>query len=51
VIDVACDIWIPATRPDVIREDNVERLHAKLVVQGANIPFTLGAEKALHGRA
>jgi glutamate dehydrogenase (NAD(P)+) len=50
VIDVECDIWIPAARPDVIREDNVQRLRTKLVVQGANIPFTPGAEKALHER-
>ena len=50
VIDVACDIWIPAARPDVVREDNVERLRTRLVVQGANIPFTPGAEKALDGR-
>ena len=26
VIDIDCDIWIPAARPDVVREDNVERL-------------------------
>jgi glutamate dehydrogenase (NAD(P)+) len=50
VIDVACDIWIPAARPDVVREDNVERLRTKLVLQGANIPFTSGAEQALHDR-
>lgn len=48
VIDVECDIWIPAARPDVIHEDNVERLRTRLVIQGANIPFTLGAEKYLH---
>jgi glutamate dehydrogenase (NAD(P)+) len=48
VIDVACDIWIPAARPDVIDEGNVHRLNTKLVVQGANIPFTHGAEKVLH---
>jgi glutamate dehydrogenase (NAD(P)+) len=48
VIDVACDIWIPAARPDVINEENVQRLNTKLVVQGANIPFTHGAEKLLH---
>ena len=48
VIDVACDIWIPAARPDVIDEGNVHRLNTKLVVQGANIPFTHGAEKILH---
>lgn len=48
VVDVACDIWIPAARPDVVNEENVHRLNTKLVVQGANIPFTLGAEKILH---
>ncbi len=48
VIDVECDIWIPAARPDVIHEDNVHRLNAKLVVEGANIPFTHGAEQYLH---
>lgn len=48
ILDVECDIWIPAARPDVVREDNVNRLKAKLVVQGANIPFTVGAEKILH---
>ena len=48
VIDVACEIWIPAARPDVINEENVQRLNTKLVVQGANIPFTHAAEKFLH---
>jgi glutamate dehydrogenase (NAD(P)+) len=48
VIDVECDIWIPAARPDVVHEDNVNRLRTKLVVEGANIPFTHGAEKFLH---
>ncbi|MCC7484318.1 MAG: Glu/Leu/Phe/Val dehydrogenase [Burkholderiales bacterium] len=50
VIGVECDIWIPAARPDVVREDNVGRLAAKLVLQGANIPFTEGAESALAAR-
>jgi glutamate dehydrogenase/leucine dehydrogenase len=48
IIDVACDIWIPAARPDVIRADNVGRLKAKLVAQGANIPCTPEAEDILH---
>jgi glutamate dehydrogenase/leucine dehydrogenase len=38
VIDIECEIWIPAARPDVIRRDNVARLKTKLVPQGANIP-------------
>jgi len=50
VIDIECDIWIPAARPDVIREDNVQRLNTRLVLQGANIPFTAGAERALAQR-
>jgi glutamate dehydrogenase (NAD(P)+) len=50
ILDVECDIWIPAARPDVVREDNVGRLKTRLVLQGANIPFTPGAEQALHER-
>jgi glutamate dehydrogenase (NAD(P)+) len=48
IVEVDCDIWIPAARPDVVREDNVERLHARMVVEGANIPITEGAERYLH---
>lgn len=50
IIDIACEIWIPAARPDVVHEDNVHRLKCKLIPQGANIPFTYGAEKYLHDR-
>ncbi len=50
VLDMPCEIWVPAARPDVVRADNVERLRAKLVVQGANIPVTGEAEAALHAR-
>jgi glutamate dehydrogenase (NAD(P)+) len=50
LIGIDCDIWIPAARPDVIREDNVDNLKARLVLQGANIPATSGAERRLHER-
>jgi glutamate dehydrogenase (NAD(P)+) len=50
VIGVDCDLWIPAARPDVVRADNVDRLRARVVVQGANIPFTAEAESALQRR-
>ena len=50
VIDIECDIWIPAARPDVIHEDNVGRLKTKLIIEGANIPITHAAEKSLHQR-
>jgi len=48
VIDVECDVWIPAARPDVIRADNVGRLKTRLIVSGANIPITAEAERYLH---
>src|SRR5581483_2652421 len=50
ILDVDCDIWIPAARPDVVRADNVDRFKARLMPQGANIPCTAEAEIALHKR-
>jgi glutamate dehydrogenase/leucine dehydrogenase len=50
IIDIPCDIWIPAARPDVIHAGNVARLQARLVAQGANIPCTAEAEAALAKR-
>lgn len=50
IIDVDCDIWIPAARPDAVRRDNVSRLRTRLMPQGANIPCTPEAEQALHER-
>ena len=50
VIDIPCDIWIPAARPDVIHADNVARLQTRLVAEGANIPCSIEAEQALAAR-
>jgi len=50
IVGIECDIWIPAARPDVVSESNVAQLKTRLVVEGANIPFTVGAEKILHER-
>ena len=50
VIECACDILIPAARPDVINADNVQRVKARLIIQGANIPLTYEAEKYLHAQ-
>jgi glutamate dehydrogenase (NAD(P)+) len=48
VIAIECDIWIPAARPDVVTIDNADRLRARIVAQGANIPLTEAAEERLH---
>jgi glutamate dehydrogenase (NAD(P)+) len=50
LIDVECDVWVPAARPDVIREDNALRLRTRIVAEGANIPCTPTAERMLHER-
>lgn len=50
LVAVPCDIWIPAARPDALRGDNIARLDCKLVVQGANVPVTLEAERFMFER-
>lgn len=50
VTTIACDILIPAARPDAIRADNAGGVQAKLIVQGANIGVTEKAEALLHAR-
>jgi len=44
------DILIPGARPDVISKENVRDVKASLVVEAANIPATIEAEKILHDR-
>jgi glutamate dehydrogenase/leucine dehydrogenase len=50
VVGVDCDVWIPAARPDVLRADNADRIKARVVAQGANIPATAEAERRLAER-
>jgi glutamate dehydrogenase (NAD(P)+) len=50
LVGVDCKIWIPAARPDVLTDKNVADLKARLVLQGANIPATNGAEEWMHAK-
>ena len=50
LVEIKCDIWIPAARPDVLTENNVDQLKARLVIHGANIPATETAEQLMHKR-
>lgn len=49
-VDLPCDIFVPAARPDVINEAVAPRLQTKVILQGANIPVTPRAERVLHDR-
>jgi glutamate dehydrogenase (NAD(P)+) len=48
LVGVDCEIWVPAARPDVLTEANVNQLKARLILQGANIPATGAAERWMH---
>ena len=50
LVEVECEVWIPAARPDVLQEENAGRLRARAVVCGANLPTTEAAERVLHQR-
>jgi glutamate dehydrogenase/leucine dehydrogenase len=47
---IPCEILIPAAAPDVIHEGNAGIIRTRMILQGANIPVTDGAEKLLHAR-
>jgi glutamate dehydrogenase/leucine dehydrogenase len=44
------DILIPGARPDAITAKNVEKVQAKLIAPGANIPFTFAIANRLSTR-
>jgi len=50
VVEVDCDILIPAARPDAVHKNNVGAVKARLIVQGANIGVTEQAEAELAER-
>ena len=50
IFGLDCDILIPAATPDVINEENAGDIRARLVLQGANIAVTAGAEAVLARR-
>ncbi len=50
IFSLPCDILIPAARPDVINLGNAPQIQAKMILQGANIPIALEAERFLHER-
>lgn len=50
LFELQVDILIPAAQADVINKENVNKIRAKVVVEGANIPATPEIERALHDR-
>ncbi len=50
LLELPCDILVVAAREDQITGENAGRVHAKLVVEGANGPTTLEADAILAER-
>jgi len=50
ILGYSCEILVPAAQPDVVTTDNVGKISAQVVLEGANIPITTQAEAELHDR-
>ena len=48
--DADADVFIPCALGFSVNESNVDRVRAKLIVEGANAPVTLDAERTLTAR-
>jgi glutamate dehydrogenase (NAD(P)+) len=49
-LELECDILVPAALENQISEDNVDRIKAKIIGEGANGPLTSRAGELLHQR-
>jgi glutamate dehydrogenase (NAD(P)+) len=47
VLEIECDVLIPAALGGVINEANVSRINASFIIEGANQPITIAADREL----
>ena len=49
-LELECDVLVPAALENVITAENVDRIHARIIVEGANGPITADASEKLLAR-
>ena len=49
-LEIECDVLVPAALENVITGENVDRIHARIIVEGANGPITADASEKLLAR-
>ncbi len=50
IIRLEADMFIPAAMPDIIKENDIQQMKAKIIVEGSNIPMEPFVEELLHKR-
>jgi len=50
VLEVKCDVLIPAALGGVINENNMTRINADFIIEGANQPITIAADRELRAQ-
>jgi glutamate dehydrogenase (NAD(P)+) len=50
LLEIPCDVFVPAALGGMIREDNVDRLKCRVLLEGANSPTTPAADEILQER-
>jgi len=50
VLEVKCDVLIPAALGGVINERNMDKINADFIIEGANQPITIAADRELRAQ-
>jgi glutamate dehydrogenase (NAD(P)+) len=50
VLEVKCDVLIPAALGGVINENNMDKINADFIIEGANQPLSIAADRELRAQ-